>query len=601
MWEGDHPPLRSTPLHFPLPAAAEAVKALDEEVSSLLAKGAVSVVENPASPGFYGRLFLVPKASGGFRPVLDLSSLNEFLKQEHFKMETPASIRESIRQNDWACKVDLSDAYFHISIAPAHRKFLRFTHRGQVLHFNRLAFGLSLAPWLFTKVVREFAAFLRDKGIRLRAYLDDWAILNQSQALCKSQTAEVVSLAQNLGFSVNWEKSDLVPKQVFDFLGMRFNTPAFVVSPTADRLSKLALHLQSLLRMESASARNLSSLLGSMESLAPLLPLGRLHKRPFQREFRRRWSQALMPWDQLIPLGQWFSDSTEVWRDPSFLSGVVPISPPIPVMTLFSDASTLGWGAHLLSLTASGMWSEEQRSWHINRLELEAVFLALRQFLPTVRGKAVLIATDNTTVSCYIKKQGGARSSSLSQRAEEMLLFCQEHGIVLSSRHIAGKLNVLADALSRSSQVIQTEWTLSHRALSPVWARFHKPLLDLFATKFSKRLPIYVSPVQDPEALAVDALSLDWAGWVAYAFPPLPLLQKVVRKARTDRPCLLLIAPKWPAQPWFPELLELAVEDPLPLSVGPRDLLQPRSGIPHANPGLLRLHAWHLCGGGLCH
>ena len=407
MWEEEPPPLRSSPLHFPLPAAAEAAKALDEEVASLLSKGAVSVVENPASPGFYGRLFLVPKASGGFRPVLDLSSLNEFLKQEHFKMETPSSIRESVRQGDWACKVDLADAYFHISIAPAHRKFLRFTHRGQVLQFNRLAFGLSLAPWLFTKVVREFASALRDKGIRLRAYLDDWAVLNQSQSLCESQTTEVVSLAQSLGFQVNWEKSDLVPKQVFDFLGMRFNTISFVVCPTAERLTKLAQLLQSLLRKSSASARSLSSLLGSMESLAPLLPLGRLHKRPFQREFRRRWSQALMPWDQVIPLGQWFSDSTEVWRDPSFISRVVPISPPRPAMTLFSDASTLGWGAHLLHLTASGKWSDEQRSWHINRLELEAVFLALRQFLPTVQGKAVLVATDNTTVSCYIKKQGG--------------------------------------------------------------------------------------------------------------------------------------------------------------------------------------------------
>ena len=62
---------------------------MDKEVSSLLSKGAVSVVENP---GFYGRLFLVPKASGRFCPVLDLSSLNRFLKRERFKMETPSSI-----------------------------------------------------------------------------------------------------------------------------------------------------------------------------------------------------------------------------------------------------------------------------------------------------------------------------------------------------------------------------------------------------------------------------------------------------------------------------------------------------------------------------
>ena len=196
---------------------------------------------------------------------------------------------------------------------------------------------------------------------------------------------------------------------------------------------------------------------------------------------------------------------------------------------------------------------------------------------------------------------GGARSTSLSIRAEELLLFCQSHGIALSARHLAGKLNVLADALSRSNQVIHTEWTLSHRVLESVWCKFHKPMLDLFATRFSKRLPTYVSPVADPEALGVDALSLSWSGLEAYAFPPLPLIQKVVRKAREEHPCLLLVAPKWPAQPWFPELLELTVGDPFPLRLGPKDLLQPRSGIPHGNPGLLHLHVWHLCVEGFEH
>ena len=601
MWEDGPPPLRSSPLHFPLPHSEEAAAALDEEVSSLLRKGAISRVEDPGSPGFYGRLFLVPKASGGFRPVLDLSSLNLFLSQERFKMETPSSIREAIRRGDWACKIDLADAYFHIMIAPAHRKYLRFTHRGRVFQFSCLAFGLAQAPWLFTKVVREFVMELRDRGVRLRAYLDDWAVLSQSEDTCRSHTSLTVDLAQELGFSINWEKSDLVPKQRFDFLGMRFDTPSFVVSPSADRLSKLSKSLVSLLSAPSASARKLTSLLGTLESLSPLLPLGRLHKRPFQREFRERWSQAKADWNQPVQLGSWFRSTTRIWRDPSFLGSVVPIIPPKPVLTLFSDASTQGWGAHLLDLTASGLWDKDQRSWHINRLELEAVFLALQEFLPSVSGKPLLIATDNTTVACYINKQGGARSTSLSIRAEELLLFCQSHGIALSARHLAGKLNVLADALSRSNQVIHTEWTLSHRVLESVWCKFHKPMLDLFATRFSKRLPTYVSPVADPEALGVDALSLSWSGLEAYAFPPLPLIQKVVRKAREEHPCLLLVAPKWPAQPWFPELLELTVGDPFPLRLGPKDLLQPRSGIPHGNPGLLHLHVWHLCVEGFEH
>ena len=102
-----------------------------EEVATLVRKGAVEVVTSP-SPGFYGRFFCVPKASGGWRPVLDLSALNRFLLEVPFKMETAASIREAVRPGDWGASLDLTDAYFHVPIAKADRKWLRFVWEGQV-------------------------------------------------------------------------------------------------------------------------------------------------------------------------------------------------------------------------------------------------------------------------------------------------------------------------------------------------------------------------------------------------------------------------------------------------------------------------------------
>ena len=196
---------------------------------------------------------------------------------------------------------------------------------------------------------------------------------------------------------------------------------------------------------------------------------------------------------------------------------------------------------------------------------------------------------------------GGSHSPTLSREAESLLLLCQSNNIALKARHVAGKINILADFLSRPGMILQTEWTLAHSVLQPVWAHWHKPMIDLFATQFSSRLPIYVSPVRDPRALETDALSISWVGMSAYAFPPFPILSKVIRKARTDNPCLILIAPMWPAQPWFPELLELVHLPPLKLNVEKRGLLQPRSGIPHPNPAKLCLHAWLVCGKGCGH
>ena len=83
--------------------------ALWTSIQDLLKKGTVKVVHTPESLGFYSRLFLVPKPGNRWRPVIDLSSLNKFLAIPKFKMETPESIRASLRKGEW-----VTDAYLHV-------------------------------------------------------------------------------------------------------------------------------------------------------------------------------------------------------------------------------------------------------------------------------------------------------------------------------------------------------------------------------------------------------------------------------------------------------------------------------------------------------
>ena len=195
-----------------------------------------------------------------------------------------------------------------------------------------------------------------------------------------------------------------------------------------------------------------------------------------------------------------------------------------------------------------------------------------------------------------LNNQGGTRAPSLSKRAEEILLWAHDKGWSLTANHIAGSANVMADLLSRPDKIIQTEWSITHQTLERLWSRWGKPLIDLFATKFSKRLPLYVSPVPDPEAWHTDAMDLQWSNLQAYAFPPWSILDRVVQKARREGPDLILIAPYWPAKSWFPSLISLCHEPPVDLQLRNKDLVQPRSRIPHGNVRTLNLHAWKLCG-----
>ena len=69
-------------------------------------KCAVEVVEYP-DPGFYSRLLVEPKVTGGWRPIIDLSVLNGFLEVTPFRMKTPQSILQSVRKGDWMVSIDL--------------------------------------------------------------------------------------------------------------------------------------------------------------------------------------------------------------------------------------------------------------------------------------------------------------------------------------------------------------------------------------------------------------------------------------------------------------------------------------------------------------
>ena len=114
-------------------------------------------------------LFLVPKKDGKLRPVIDLSSLNQYINKQHFKMETFKSIRQSIMANNWAVSID-------VPIHLTSRKYLWFIYEHQVFQFMVLPLGVSLSPWIFTKLMEVIAANLRQRAISLFPYLDDWLI-----------------------------------------------------------------------------------------------------------------------------------------------------------------------------------------------------------------------------------------------------------------------------------------------------------------------------------------------------------------------------------------------------------------------------------------
>ena len=565
-----------------------------EALHQLIDKNAVEQVINKTSLSFFNRLFLVPKPNNKWRPILDLSHLNPFLKTEKFKMETPETIRTSLQGGEWVTSIDFKDAYFHIPIQEQSRKYLRFHVQGQTYQFKALPFGLSTAPLEFTVIAKEVKLMATCQGIRIHQYLDDWLVRAGSHQLCLWHTQHLVKICQDLGWLVNLDKSELEPKQIFDFVGYQFDLKVGRVRPTPDRWQSLQGKILEILDQPTCPVRQFMSLIGLLTATEKQVHLGRLHMRPIQWHLKNNWHvpESL---EKVIPIPVSLHPHLQWWLlEENVLSGQ-PLHPVRHALQLFTDASKEGWGAHLNDRTARGCWSLPESRLHINYLELKAVLLALKEFTDLCTGQIVLVATDNTTVVSYINKEGGMRSGPLCALLWRILTWCSQRQVTLKARHIPGRLNVIADKLSRLGQTIQTEWSLLTEVFQTLCQRWHRPQIDLFATRFNHKLPQFVSPVPDSLAVAVDALTLSWEDLDAYAFPPTAILGKVVEKL-IHSPCkrIILIAPGWPNMAWFWDLVNMSSQVPICLPIQPNLLTQPFNQIPHRNLTNLNLHAWLL-------
>ncbi len=424
---------------------------LRAEVAVLLAKDAIEPVP-PAEmkSGFYSPYFIVPKKDGGLRPILDLRVLNRALHKLPFRMLTQRRIFQCVRPFDWFAAIDLKDAYFHVSILPRHRPFLRFAFEGRAYQYKALPFGLSLSPRVFTKVVEAALVPLREAGIRILNYLDDWLILAQSRALLCEHRDMVLSHLSRLGLQVNREKSKLSPAQRISFLGMELDSVNLTARLSEERAQSMLRCLESLQRKRAVPLKHFQRLLGHMASSAAITPLGLLHMRPLQRWLHDRvprwaWRHGTYRVSLTPSCRRTFSP----WSDLAFLQAGVPLEQVSRHVVVSTDASATGWGAMCNGHAAAGLWTGPQLQWHINCLELLAVWLALHRFRTLLHEKHILVRSDNTATVAYINHQGGLRSRRMSQLSRHLLLWSQKHLRSLRAVHVPGELNRAADEFSR--------------------------------------------------------------------------------------------------------------------------------------------------------
>ena len=460
--------------------------------------------------------------------------------------------------------IDLTDAYFHIPVHPVSKPLLRFVHQGKLYNSEPSPLDCRPAQKTFTKIMKPVAAFAHQHSVRLHLYLDDWLLIADIHQIAKQQTEWLLLLCNHLGLVVNHAKSTLIPLQQIIYLGIQIDTKLNLAKPSEKRKLKLTHLISTFLSQAAPTAYEWLQIMGHLTSLEKIVPKGRTRIRPLQWQLKSLWRQNLDPMYKRIPISQECLTCLQWWADnKNLMSGVPLVQTPIDHL-LFSDASSKGWGTHMDGLKASGIWNHVQQQQHINILELHAVWLGMKAFRQQICNKTVAIMSDNTTTVAYIKNEGGdkvkgnVRSdtevTTLARRAQ-----CDNGPKTHSGTHECIGRSIEPKGTSSKNRMELESYNVQQN-MPNIGQTNDRSVCHETKHKITNLHIADTRPTSMESRCSYPVNNLD-----AYAYPPTTLIRPCLNKVKSENVDLILIAPNWPNQEWFTDILDLLVQKPIKL------------------------------------
>lgn len=546
------------------------------EIQNLLSTGAIRIA--PQRPKIVCSLFCVPKKTGEkLRLIWDGRPTNFGLPPVPFRYENMREVIALLQFGWYMFTIDLESGYHHAMVDPRFFPYLGFNFDGIFYEYTVLPFGLSHAPYAFTKIMRQVVKFLRGLGITVVSYVDDWFFAASTYQAAVNLRNFIVDLFRHLHLFIN-QKSSLEPSQRVEFLGFIIDSTTMMFEVPADKLRRL----QNRLREASASivscrarqvqfqmsARALASIVGTLMSMALAIAPARIHTRSIyrnidvtQRQFR--WNApAVVSFEAQEEL-LWWNENLARYN------GRCAIRPE-RIFVVTTDASKVGFGGFVTTdigdLSFQQHWtpfeSLQTPAWR----EMTAILRALHHFRPVLQHVNLLVRSDNTNAVQYIVNGGGA-SRDLTLIAKEIWNFALQNCAFIDAEWIPGAQNNLADYLSR--WFAPADYRLSPQSFRRIVNRFGLPDVDRMAVAATAQVARYntANPF-DRAAEALDCFTVDWSRDFNYVFPDPAVILRVVRHAQACRARMIIVVPEWPSQPWWPLLQASAISAPLHLGRG---------------------------------
>jgi hypothetical protein len=188
----------------------------------------------------------------------------------------------------------------------------------EVLHCVGMPFGLNDVPRVFTMIMRVAVRIIREVwNVKTEVYLDDIVLLHQDPDSLKQIGQEVSLFLQWLGWTVNQEKSHLIPSGTFTYLGWEWDSSEMTIHLTEVRRKKALLLLpkarKQAHRVTSVPVRSLSKLIGVLNAARKQLP----RASPYMIKSNKLKVKCVKRhgWDGMVRLNESIKQELNIWTE----------------------------------------------------------------------------------------------------------------------------------------------------------------------------------------------------------------------------------------------------------------------------------------------
>jgi len=527
--------------------------------------------------------------------------VNNYISKESVKLSDLPSICELIEPGDYLYIFDLKSAYFHIGLHPDSVPFMGFScpdedGQDKFYHFLCLAFGVTSAVFVMTRLAKPIIVYITIQNIRFRIYIDDGIVMAKSIGKIVQDAKVVVDIFKRCGFILAEEKSDSFEDvgQVKRYLGLVLDTSSMSIAVPANKLAifrATTVSLLNALQQGPVPVRSVARFTGLVVSMS--LATGKSIMIRLRIIFQELQSAvALSSWNGKIALSSEavsqirkiskYIDKHHIFPMPNHLNAlevrhIIPKNPefharlqlplhwgPSSWALAASDASDSGAASFIQEngkfFLQQSTFSTKQASFSSGQRELLAVvdgFPHMLPFLPKERPLTLYWATDSSNLSAFLEK--GSRKADINEIVLNLLEFAQDHNITIVPILLRREHPLIqeADWASRVAKAAADEWYLPENTRDWIISTLVQPTLEVFASPSNHFLRRYFSKTFHTTALAVNAFAQSWSGETVWACPPVSLAIATLRKFKEDKTQGILILPEWKSQPYWAYLLHL--------------------------------------------